>query len=76
MPLRIVKDVLKSIESFKEKEDGTYDLETSTIVEYPTGYQVSFVRPEAFDQLSAENWDDLTSYCCTYLSSPPHIGVF
>lgn len=76
MPRRAVKNVLKSIESFKGKEDGTYDLQTSTIVEYSTGYQVSFVRPEAFDHLSAEDWDVLTNYCSTYLDSPPHIGVY
>ncbi len=76
MAVRTVKNVLKSITSYKNKEDGTYGFRTGERVEHLTGYQVSFVRPEAFDQLSPENWDALTSYYCIYLDSPPYIGVY
>ena len=76
MPVKAVKNVLKAIESFKDREDGTYEFETGNNVEYSAGYQVSFVRPEAFEQLSSEDWDGLTNFCCTYLDSPPYIGVY
>lgn len=58
------------------KKDGTYRYQTGEAVEYPTGYQVSFVRPEAFEELNDEEWDILTSFCCDYLQSEPHIGVY
>lgn len=69
-------NVLQVLNEFKPNEDGTYDLLTFQQVEYKDGYQVSFVRPEAFLQLNASEWDKLTSYCCDFFQSKAHIGVF
>lgn len=71
-----VTNVLNSIEAFKKKEDGTYNIMTEEDITYPNGFQVSFVRPEAFEQLSCEDWDDITNYFCTYFDSVAHIGVY
>lgn len=72
-----VLGMLEALNDFRQtKEDGTYDFQTHENVEYASGYQVSFVRPEIFDQLSAEQWDTLTSYYCDYLQSAAHIGVY
>ncbi len=75
--MREITNVLKTLNDFRNiKEDGTYEYQTGEAVEYSTGYQVSFVRPEAFTQLKDEEWDTLTSFCCNYLQSEPHIGVY
>ena len=71
-----IENVLAQIERFKSFSDGTYNINTGEPVEYPIGYQVSFVRPEAFDQLSAQNWDTITNYLCEYLNSLAHMGVY
>lgn len=71
-----VVDVIDLIETFKDKEDGTYSIITKENVVYPNGYQVSFVRPEAFQQLDRQNWDNLTNYFCEYFNSAAHIGVY
>lgn len=71
-----VTNILDLIKSFSKKDDGTYDVTTGDNVEYSIGYQVSFVRPEAFTQLSFQDWDDLTNFFCTYLNSIAHIGVY
>lgn len=71
-----VTNILDLIKSFSKKDDGTYDVTTGNNVEYSIGYQVSFVRPEAFAQLSLQDWDDLTNLFCTYLNSVAHIGVY
>ena len=70
------RNVLDALKSFAVAEDGTYDLLTHQPVEYTTGYQVSFVRPEDFGVLSCDEWDILTLYSCEYLQSNPHIGVY
>lgn len=69
-------DVKKTIDAFKSVQDGTYEYRTREAVEYDTGYQVSFVRPEAFDRLDQKDWDSLITYCCEYLQSNAHIGVY
>ena len=72
-----ITNVLKTLNDFQHtKEDGTYEYQTHETVEYPSGYQVSFVRPEIFKQLNAEEWDILTSFYCDYLQSKVHIGVY
>ena len=71
-----VKNILNSIIDFKDKSDGTYNINTKELVTYPNGYQVSFVRPEAFKQLSAQDWDIITNYFCEHLDSKAHIGVY
>lgn len=71
-----VTNVLNSIETFKKKEDGTYNILTGEDVTYCDGYQVSFVRPEAFEQLSSQDWDNMTNYFCTKFDSKAHIGVY
>ncbi len=75
--MRKVVDVLKTLNEFQHtKEDGTYEYRTGEVVEYSTGYQVSFVRPEAFRELNDDEWDVLTSFYCDYLQSEPHIGIY
>lgn len=76
MEKQCVTNVLNLIETFKKQADGTYNITTKENVTYPNGYQVSFVRPEAFEQLSCQDWDDITNYFCTYLNSMAHIGVY
>lgn len=71
-----ITNVLKTIIDFQSVEDGTYEYLTHEIIEYFSGYQVSFVRPEAFEQLSCDEWDTLTTYYCGYLQSKAHIGVY
>ncbi len=74
--MQTVDNVIGFIVKFKTFEDGTYDFTTGKIVEYFSGYQVSFVRPEAFKQLSHQDWDTITNYMCVYLDSIAHIGVY
>lgn len=69
-------DFVKILEEFEMFEDGTYDYLTHNLVEYSSGYQVSFVRQEAFNQLSNDDWSILSSYCCEFLQSEIHIGVY
>lgn len=76
MEIQKNENIFKSIIGFQNKEDGTYDIRTGLVVEYSDGYQVSFVRPEAFKQLDAEKWDYLVNYYCRYLDSIVHIGVY
>lgn len=72
-----IKNVLETLNDFQlTKEDGTYEYQTHEVVEYPSGYQVSFVRPEAFEQLDNDQWDTLTTFYCDYLGSEAHIGVY
>lgn len=71
-----VTNVLNSIEMFKKKKDGTYNIKTGKDVEYLNGFQVSFVRPEAFEQLNHDDWDNITNYFCEFFNSDAHIGVY
>lgn len=71
-----IRNVWDVLSHFKPAADGTYEFLTHRTVEYSSGYQVSFVRPEAFEQLSHEEWDILTLYCCVYTQSDAHIGVY
>ena len=71
-----VVNIFDVLRSYTVKEDGTYSLETGMSIEYDDGYQVSFVRPEAFVQLNNQDWDDLTNYYCAYFDSIAHIGVY
>lgn len=68
--------VLDAINTGKSKADGTYSFISGESITYATGYQVSFVRPEAFEQLTVQNWDDITNYFCQELCSIAHIGVY
>lgn len=74
--MRKITNVINALNDFKSSKDGTYIFKTHEPVEYSTGYQVSFVRPEAFEQLSDNKWDILTEYYCNYLQSDAHIGVY
>lgn len=74
--MREITNVIDALNDFKSSKDGTYKYKTHEPVDYSTGYQVSFVRPEAFEQLSDEEWDILTEYYCNYLKSDAHIGVY
>ena len=67
-----IENVFVKLMAFDCKEDGTYDFCTGESVSYESGYQVSFVRPEAFEQLHKEDWDTLTNYLCLYLESKAH----
>lgn len=71
-----IRNVLDALNNFESFDDGTYDFLTHQTVEYSSGYQVSFARPEAFEQLSHEDWDILTLYCCIFTESNAHIGVY
>lgn len=71
-----VVNVFDAINEFQKKEDGTYNIITGEEMTYPDGYQVSFVRPEAFDQLSPKDWDNITNFYCKYFKSIAHIGVY
>lgn len=66
----------KRVKKFRLKEDGTYLAETGEPVKYTYGYQFSFVRPEAFKQLSDEKWDLLTDYILEQTGSKEYIGVY
>ena len=70
------KDIIDILNEFKIYDDGTYDISTCEPIEHSSGYQVSFVRPEAFSQLTRNDWDILTNYLCEYLDSPAYIGVY
>lgn len=72
----IKTDIFDALVAFQAKEDGTYNLISQRLVEYPLGFQVSFVRKEAFEQLTHEDWNTLTEHYSAYLESEPHIGVF
>ncbi len=61
---------------FASKKDDTYDPETGEPVDYPDGYQGSFVRPEAFDKLSDDEWDELSNYLAEKYDSKEHVGVY
>jgi len=61
---------------FASKEDGTYDAETGEPIDYRDGFQVSFVRPEAFDKLTDEQWDELSNHLAEKYGSKEHIGVY
>ena len=74
--MQFVSNVLDSLNSFNNKTDGTYSLITGELVEYTLGFQVSFVRPEAFEQLTRHQWDLLSNYFCVFLDSIVHIGVY
>lgn len=75
--MKKINNVLKTLNDFQlTKEDGTYDYHTHEVVVYSSGYQVTFVRPEAFEQLNNEQWDILTAFYCDYLGSKVHIGVY
>lgn len=71
-----VINIIDALNTFKSSEDGTYSCKTHEPVTYNIGYQVSFVRPEAYKQLNAEEWDLLTTYYCNYFQSDAHIGVY
>ena len=71
-----IKGAKQRVAQFASKSDGTYDAETGEPIDYPDGYQVSFVRPNAFDQLSDEQWDELSSYIAEKYGSKEHIGVY
>lgn len=74
--MQSVKNVFDVLNRFNCKSEGTYSFLTGETMEYEAGYQVSFVRPEAFDQLNHQDWDDITNHYCTYLDSIAHIGVY
>lgn len=74
--MQTIQNVVDLIEKSKNLDDGTYDITTGEVINYSLGYQVSFVRPEAFHQLSRQDWDIITNYLCEYLDSLVHIGVY
>ncbi len=80
MPKQKVKNILSTVNKFKDKKDledcATYDPISEKRVEYEEGYQVSFVRPEAFKRLDSRQWDIITNHLCEYLDSAAHIGVY
>jgi len=61
---------------YASKEDGTYDTRTGKPISYGGGFQVSFVRPEAFEKLSDDDWDLLTAHIMERMGSIEHIGVY
>lgn len=69
-------NTLSILKNYRHKDDGTYDIESGKTVEYAFGYQVSFVRPEAFELLSDAGWDIISNYLSKYLNSNLHIGVY
>lgn len=71
-----MKGAKKRVLSFKGKEDGTYSSTTGEAVTFPQGYQFSFVRKEAFRQLSNKKWDDLTEFIMDDIGSEEYIGVY
>ena len=71
-----VTGVVDRLILFKGNHDGTYDYSTSKLIEYCNGYQVSFVRPEAFELLSKQQWDLITNYLCEYIGSGVNVGVY
>lgn len=71
-----VTNVVDKLVQFKDKSDGTYDFNTLESVEYDAGYQVTFVRPEAFKILNKDQWDLITNYFCNILNSDIYVGVY
>ncbi len=76
MAIQRVECILDSINEFKKKTDGTYEIVTGKEVVYEDGFQVSFVRPEAFAQLNKDQWDIITNFFCIYFNSEAHLGVY
>ena len=72
-----IKGAKQRVIQFASKEDGTYDAETGEPVpDYPDGFQVSFVRPEAFDKLTDDQWDELSNHLADKYGSKEHVGVY
>ena len=72
----MVRGAKQRVVAYAAKEDGTYDPATGRAVAYDDGYQVSFVRPEAFAKLSDSDWDLLTAHIMKQTGSREHIGVY
>lgn len=64
------------VKSFRIKKDGTYDAITGKEVVHLSGYQFSFVRPEAFELLDENSWDKLTEHILTEVGGSEYIGVY
>jgi len=71
----MINGAKKRVRRYLRKKDGTYDSKTGLTVEYMYGFQVSFVRPEAFN-LSDDDWDIITAHIMEQTGSIEHIGVY
>ena len=72
-----IKGAKQRVAQFASKADGTYDAKTGKLVpDYKDGYQISFVRPNAFNDLSDEQWDEISNYLADKYGSKEHIGVY
>lgn len=76
MDVKTVHDVYKIMMACPATNNGTYNFFTYDPIEYPFGFQVSFVRPEAFKSLTEKDWDTLTNYYIYFCDSPPYIGIY
>jgi hypothetical protein len=62
-------------EKYKDEPPATYDALSGKRVEFGDGYQVSFVRDEAWLQLSDYKWDKLTAHIMKRTGSGEYVGV-
>lgn len=58
-----------------DSEPATYDALTGKKFAPKSGYQVSFVRPEAFRLLDGETWDRLTAHIMERTGSREYVGI-
>ena len=58
-----------------DSEPATYDALTGKKYQPKDGYQVSFVRQEAFRLLSDDDWDILTAHIMQETGSREYVGV-
>jgi hypothetical protein len=58
-----------------DDESATYDALTGRQFTAETGYQFSFVRPEAYGRLNEDDWDRLTAHIMERTGSREYVGV-
>lgn len=79
------KGVMKKVDSFKGKEQGTYDYKTGKIKTYSRGFSVTFHQNEAgadgkykshFGRYSEDEYDKLTQEISKKYNADVNIGVY
>ena len=80
-----IKGIIKSVEGYKGKPDGTYDLRTGESKNYDSGYAVTFHQNEPdkdgklksiFGRYTPEEYDRLTNEIAEKYDADVNVGVF
>lgn len=80
-----IKGIMKSVEGYKGKPDGTYDLRTGEKKEYTSGYSVTFHQNEPdkdgnfksiFGRYKPEEYDRLANELAEEYGTDIDVGVF